>query len=189
LVADRVQMLEAHVRQLGHELDEAHGQRDQALAGATAGADPYDAMSARLADLMRTFDADVARLRGEAQVEADRIIAEAKAEADRMRSDAESTEQDARGQAERLVREAREKADRTASGITTLRETALNEFRAMRDHMLKSARELEALLDERPSDRVVVLEEADEGIISGEELPTPPEARSEFRPQERQVGL
>jgi DivIVA domain-containing protein len=180
LVADRVQMLEAHVRQLGSELDEARRRKDEALAGSTAGADPYEAMSVRLADLMRTFDADVARLRGEAQTEADRIVAEAKAEGDRTRADAERADQDARAQAERLVREAREEADRVVSSAKAFRETAMDEFRAMRDRMLKSARALEALLEEEPSERVIVLEDADESSPWAEKLPTPPEIRSDL---------
>ena len=178
LVADRIQTLEATVRQLGHELDEAHRQRDEALVGSTGGPDPYEAMSIRLADLMRTFDTDVARLRGDAQVEADRIVAEARAEADRARAEAEGAEIDARAQGERLVREAREEAARIMGDITTLRETAVNECRVMRDRMLRSARALEAVLEHEPSERLVVLEEADEGRTSVEALPTPPEIRT-----------
>jgi DivIVA domain-containing protein len=175
LVADRVQTLEVRGRQLGYELDEAHRQRDEALASSTAGSDPYEAMSARLADLMRSFDADVERLRGKAQAEADRIVTEAKAEGDRARVEAESVEREARVNAERLVREAREEADRITSDLTALRTTVMDKFRVMRDRMLPFAQELEAVLEEEPSERVVVLEDSDEGRTWMEELPASPE--------------
>lgn len=181
LVADRIQTLEMHVRQLGQELDEARGQKGEALGTSTAGEDPYEAMSARLADMMRSFDADVERLRGEAQVEADRIVAEAKAEADRTRVEAENAEREARVQAERVAREAREEADRIMSNISALRETSLKEFKLMRDRMLMSARELEAVLEEESTDRVIVLEQAEGSPASGDGLPTPPGVRSDLR--------
>jgi DivIVA domain-containing protein len=181
VVADRIQTLEVRVRQLGYELDEARRQRDEALASATAGSDPYEGMSARLADLMRSFDGDVERLRGEAQAEADRIVAEATTEGDRARADAESVEREARVNAERLVREAREEADRITSDLTALRKTAMDKFRMMRDRMLKSAQELEGVLEKDPSERVVVLEEADTRRTSMQEPPAFPEMPSDLR--------
>ena len=143
-VGDRVQMLETTVRQLRSELEETGRQRDAALASAAAGSDPFENTSARLADLMRTFDADVERLREEAQAEADRIIVEARVEGER----------------------ARVEADRTMWHLTARQEAARKEITAIRDHLLKSAQDLEAVLETDPAGRVVVLEEADEDRIS-----------------------
>ncbi len=195
-VADLVDTLETRVKQLESELEEARRQRHEALEGrpAEGGADPYEALSARVTDLMRTFDEDVDRFRREAQVEADRIRGEAmveaerirneaKGEADRVRSEVQGIEGDARAHAERVVREAREEADRILGDSKTLREAALNEFRIMRDRMAKAVRELEAITqtEEPEADRLVVLRDAGEAG-SEERESERPRAPSFFRP-------
>ncbi len=70
--SSHVEALESNVNQLESELREA---RRQAIAveDKDGGQDPYEAISARLADLVRMFDQDGATLRGAALTQAPRL--------------------------------------------------------------------------------------------------------------------
>ena len=72
LVAEHMADLEARIKELDTQLAER-----QQSAGADAG-DPYDVVAARIADLVRSFDEDVARMRLDAETEVDRIPQEAR---------------------------------------------------------------------------------------------------------------
>ncbi len=196
-VAELVETLQSRVKELESELTEARRQKDEIAQGAPVegAADPYEALSARVTDLMRTFDQDVDRLRreaqldadrvrGEAMVEAERTRSEAKGEADRVRSEVQGIEADARVHAERLIREAREESDRILGDSKTLREAALSEFRIMRDRMAKAVRELEAITqtEEPEAERLVVLRDAGEAGSEEREAERSRAPSSMFRP-------
>lgn len=161
-VADHVEALESKVRQLESELKEAHRQK-ATLADQGSSRDPYESVSARVADLVRTFDLDVAKLRGDAEAEVDRLLAEARIEAERIRLDGQDKVAETRAEAERTLREARIEADKVLSGLASRRDNLLQELRAMRDQMLDTAKDLEAAIEGSVGDHVVMLEDARKG--------------------------
>ncbi|HZD79006.1 MAG TPA: hypothetical protein VE646_03045 [Actinomycetota bacterium] len=176
-VAQRVQALEDQIRGLEREREEAKRERDIALeAWETARKDPYEALAAHVAELVRHFDAEVEKLRGEAELEAARILSGAREEADRIRQQAGGAQAEARGQADHIRRQAREEAERILgdakaqtdqikSHLMTLHGSTLNELRIIRDHMRNSVREIDVILNggqQQEEERVVVLGHAGE---------------------------
>jgi DivIVA domain-containing protein len=168
-VADHVEALESNVHQLESELTEA---RRQGIAAqdAVGGRDPYDGISPRVADLVRTFDDDVERLRAEAEAEIQRLLADARTESERLmadaRTDAERTRlnaQDeaaqARAEAERTLHEARIESDQALSTLVGRRDALMDELRAMRDRMLDTAKDLETTIGGSIGDQVVLVQE------------------------------
>lgn len=162
-VADHVQDLENQVRKLESEVREAR--RQGAASGhGSAGQDPYEAVSARVADVVRTFDHEVERLREEAEVEADRILAEARADAERLRIEAQGKADEVRAIAERTLRDARREAEEVVSDLTARREAVLAQLRGIRDRMLDNVGQLEATIEGEPAgDQVVIVENAHAG--------------------------
>jgi DivIVA domain-containing protein len=169
-VADHVEALESNLHRLESELREARRQGN-AAQDTVAGQDPYDGISPRVADLVRTFDQDVERLRAEAEAEVQRLLAEARTESERLmadaRTDAERTRlnaQDetaqARAEAERTVREARIESDQALSTLVARRDALVDELRVMRDRMLDTAKDLETTIEGSMGDQVVLLQEA-----------------------------
>jgi DivIVA domain-containing protein len=160
-VADRVEALESRGGQLESELLEARRQSDKVLQDQSlTSSDPYEAVSTRVADLVRTFDHDVDKLRVEAEAEVDRMLAEARIEAERIRLDSQSKADEAHARAERALRDAGTKADEVLSALGSRREALLGELRAMRLRMLDSVRGLETMIEEAASDGVLVLEDS-----------------------------
>jgi len=128
----------------------ARPERD--VPGGGAPADPYDAVSAHVADLLRGFDHDVERLRVRANTEAER------------------TRTEARVQAQMELVNARLKADRLRSEVEALRSSKMDELRTMRDHLARSLKELEMAVEGgRSEGHVVVLGEADDSDPAGAE--------------------
>lgn len=162
-VADHVEALESKIQKLESELGEAHRQGTAFQDQAISGQDPYETISARVADLVRTFDRDVERLRAEADTEVDRLLAEARIEAERIRLDAQEKGAETRAEAERTLREARIEADKALSGLASRRDNLLQELRAMRDQMLDTAKDLETTIKGSVGDHVVMLEDARRG--------------------------
>jgi cell division septum initiation protein DivIVA len=181
-LTDHVDTLETEVRRLQTELS----QRDVAPGGQ---ADQYEGVGARVADLMRTFDQDVEKLRTDAEAEAARIVAEAKSEADRIhqgaersrgevaakaervqakarteadkiRLDAQSKAEDLRLQATEALREAKEESGRVLSGLGSRREALMEELRVIRDRMVDTTKGIEATIEAGVKDQVVVVGEA-----------------------------
>jgi cell division septum initiation protein DivIVA len=168
-VADHVEALESNVSRLESELREARrhdiGSQDEVVH------DPYDAISARVADLVRMFDQDVARLQAEAEAEVERLVADARTqgerlladartEAERVRLDAEDEAAETRSQAERTLREARSETDQALSVLTARRGALVNEIRIIRDRILATAKDLETAIEGSIGDQVVMLREA-----------------------------
>jgi cell division septum initiation protein DivIVA len=169
-VADHVEALESNVHQLESDLREA---RRQGIAAqdTVGGQDLYDGISPRVADLVRTFDQDVERLRAEADAEVQRLLADARTESERLladaRTDAERTRLDAqdkaaqtRAEAERTLREARIETDQALSTLVARRDALVDELRAMRDRMLDTAKDLETTIEGSIGAQVVILQEA-----------------------------
>jgi cell division septum initiation protein DivIVA len=187
-LTDHLDALATEVRRLQAELS----QRDDALEEqAPTAQDQYEGVGARVADLMRTFDQDVERLREDAEEEAGRIVAEARSEADRIQQDAErsrgdaaakaervqaqarteadrirldaqSKAEDVRQQAEEALREAKKESDRFLSSLASRHETLMEELRVIRDRMIDATRGIEATIEEALRDQVVVVGEVRE---------------------------
>lgn len=149
-VAGVVRDLESRLGQKAAGSQTAQPERDLPQGGAPA--DPYAAVSAHVADLLRGFDHDVERLRVKANTEAERVRTEA------------------RVQAQMELVNARLKADRLRSEVEALRSSKMDELRTMRDHLARSLKELEMAVEgERSEDHVVVLGEADHSVPVGAE--------------------
>jgi DivIVA domain-containing protein len=168
-VADHVESLEADSRRLHAELDEAR--RQAALAPMEpververeGGGDQYDVLSAHVADLVRTFDREVERLRADAEAEIERSLADARAEADRIRLDAQAKAEEARGMADRIVGDAQREVERSLSTLMSRRQAFLDELRSIRGRLLGATRDLDATIEGAAAsgpEEVVVLEEA-----------------------------
>lgn len=162
-VADHVEALESNVRKLESQLKEAHRRNGVLSDQGLPSQDPYDTISARVADLVRTFDQDVERLRAEAEAEVDRLLAEARTEAERLRLDGQDKVAEMRAEAERTLRDARIEADKALSGLASRRDALLHELRAMRDRMLDTAKDLETTIEGSVGDHVLILEDARKG--------------------------
>jgi len=169
-VADHVEALESNVQRLESELREARRQ-GIAVQDAVGGQDPYDGISSRVADLVRMFDQDVERLRGEAEAEVQRLLADARTDSERLlaeaRTDAERTRLNAqdeaaqtRADAERTLREARIETDQALSTLLARRDALVDELRAMRDRMLVTAKDLATTIEGSIGDQVVMVREA-----------------------------
>ena len=198
-VAGRTRILEDRVSELESELERVRG-RGQSSQPAEEAEDPYEAMSGRMADVVRTLDQDVERMRQEAEADAQRIVDEAKAEADResrdaeklrksamvdadamiadataeadrIRVDAQATAEDLRAEAERTLEDAQKQADAVLAELTDRRNALVDEIRTLHDRLLDSASRLEPVLDaERADDEVVVGD--DDAAASDEESET-----------------
>lgn len=118
--------------------------------------DPYQQLSERFAEVLRTTDREANRIRREAKEEADRVLREARADADRIRLDAQSRAETAREEAERALREARTHADRTIAGLATRRDALVEQLATMQERLMGVAHELEAAI-ERPDDDAELL--------------------------------
>jgi len=186
VVADEVEALQSRMQELESDLGEAHSTQESSLHDQVAGEDPYDRLSAHVADVIRTFDQDVDRLQEEKKAEADRIVAEARTEADRIlsdarteadriRSDAQGNAEEARAFAERTVRDAEDKAVGAFSRLASRREALLNDLRTIRDHIIGATRNLDAVVEDAPSgDQLVVVEDAkDSEHANASSFPSP----------------
>jgi vacuolar-type H+-ATPase subunit E/Vma4 len=185
-LTNQLDALEADVRRLQGELSQRDaGEEEQAPSAH----DQYEGVGARVADLMRTFDQDVERLREDAEEEAGRIVAEAKSEADRIhkeaersrgeaaakadqveakarreadtiRLDAQSKAENVRLQAAEALREAKRESERVLSSLASRHEALMEELRVIRDRMVDTTRGIEATIEAGAKDHVVVVGEA-----------------------------
>jgi len=178
--------LETEVRRLQGELSQRDADEEERAATAR---DEYEGVGARVADLMRTFDQDVGKLRQDAEAEAERIVAEARAgadriqqeaeklrgeaaakaervqakartEADKIRLDAQSKAEEVRLQATEALAEAKKESDRVLSSLTSRHAALMEELRVIRDRMVDTTRGIEATIEAGTGDRVVVVGEA-----------------------------
>jgi cell division septum initiation protein DivIVA len=100
----------------------------QEAAPAAQGADPFEALGSRVAEVLRTAEEHARRVREEAEASADRMLGEAREESDRMRSraseEADTVRQTAMAQAEAVRRMAQDEADRVREDAATALESA-----------------------------------------------------------------
>lgn len=158
-LTDHLDALKTEVRRLQAELSQRDVTPEEQAPTAQ---DEYDGVGARVADLMRTFDRDVEKLRQDAEAEAVRIVAEAKSEADRIQREAERLHAEAEAKADRVLAEARTEADKILSSLASRREGLLDELRVIRDRMVDTTRGIEATIEAGVRDQVVVLGEPGE---------------------------
>jgi DivIVA domain-containing protein len=177
-LAGRMHVLEHNASELESELEQARKQKGSAPDEAARG-EAFEKIAHDLADLLRSFDEDMRKMRTEGKAEADRIVAEAKAEADRIRVDAQTNAEEVRTEAERAAKEARAKADELLSGLESRRSSLLVEMRALKDRMLDAAKKMTPATDaEHPADGIVV---EDEGVSVSETTGGEPESLSRGR--------
>ena len=157
-VAVQVQQMETMIR-------EARLEADAALrASAEPRIDPYEQLSARFTDLIRSADEAGERVRREGREDGERMISEARADADRIRTDAQAKAEEARAAADRALREARDQADRTIAGLSTRREALVGQLAQMQVRLLGVAEQLESAIeirDEADADPPVVIGDAE----------------------------
>jgi cell division septum initiation protein DivIVA len=178
-VATSVLTLETRLEETRTELFEARRERDATLAQvASSRQDPYDDVSGRVTELLRSFDRQVGQLQREAEAEADRVLSEVRTDADRIlahaHEDAERTLTDARREADRmnaeareeaehLITQAKEEANRAESDLAAIRESTLDTFRDIHRRALAALAEVQAKVDTGAEpDHVVIVDEADE---------------------------
>jgi hypothetical protein len=181
-VADRVEILENKVQRLDSELKEARRQRDIAIQDkALMGPDPYNSLSGRVADLMRSLEEKIEKLNREAEAEAKRVAAEAEqirvdaeSAAGEMRAAAERTLQDARTEAEQVrvdaksaAGEMRAAAELALSNLTSRREEIRSQLLELGDGLLEAARRLQTSVGEESfEDQVFPAEDAGNGVAA-----------------------
>lgn len=187
---ERIEALETRIGDLEEERDRIAKDRDVALESwDSTKKEPYDEMAGRLADLMRSFDSEVEKLRADAQAESERTLSEARAEAERILEHSQGADTEAREQAEEIVRQAREEAegirakarteaDEVESELFAVYGSTINELRGIRDHLQKAVHEVDLVLESAPEERVVVLDQRGERRDEGD--PARPDAPSEF---------
>ena len=156
-VAEYVADLEERMQELEAKLAQ---RPDAEPSEEQARQDVYERATGRIAELIRTFDAEVGRLKIDAQGEADRLLDESRAEAGRITSEADTIRQEAAAEAQRVVAEARWKADAMNSDLRARRAELIESCRRIQEGL---ARSLAAV------DRVLV--EASEGQDSSEDGP------------------
>lgn len=150
----RFRVLEDRAAELEKDLDRARGQLED-----LSNRDPYDAISVRMADVMRSFDQQVEGKRGEAGAEVGRILDEARSDADRIRLDAQTNAEQVRAEAERSAEKARAEADAHVSGLESQRSSLLSEIRALKARMLEAARTMTSPSDDEATDEVVIADD------------------------------
>jgi DivIVA domain-containing protein len=174
-VAVQVQQMEAMIREARLEAEAAH------RASAEPRVDPYEQLSARFTDVIRSADEAAERVRREGREDGERMISEARADADRIRTDAQAKAEEARASADRALREARDQADRTIAGLSTRREALVGQLAQMQVRLLGVAEQLESAIeirDEVDADPLVMIGEAEDGdelfSVRGADASDPP---------------
>ncbi len=130
-VVDHLGRLHNQIRALESDLQDARAQLDD-VRRRQSPTRPYEEVSDRVAELVRTFDEEVEKLRAQANAEIDRMMGEARAEAERIRREAR-TDADS----------ARERAEHDLVDLTARRGSALEGVKAVRDRLLSAAHDLE----------------------------------------------
>ena len=161
-VADRVQTLEDHERELGTKLQAATAQPGDGGEGETAGSDSFESVSTKVTQLMTGLDADVEKIREEAKAEAGLIVLDAKAEASRIEAEAHKT----RNAADHALLQARTDAERETSEFRTRQESMKSELRATCNRVLQMVSELEEAIGHAQDDKPIVLEEATDSAVA-----------------------
>jgi DivIVA domain-containing protein len=153
-IADRMEVLESQVKELGSQLERANQERDEATTASAP--DSYEQVTSRVAELMVGLDRDVARLRSEAEADAVKIREEARAEAQRVQSEAGEMNALAR----QTLADAEEEAGLATSRMVARQESVREELRAASNRVIQVIAELEASMEHQ--DGVIVVREPDD---------------------------
>jgi vacuolar-type H+-ATPase subunit H len=182
-LTERLLVLELEVCRLHGEL----AQRELPAEHTLSSYDLYEDAGTRVADLVRTFDRDVERLRRDTEWEAGHLVAEARAEAERIRYEAQKMRREVEIEGDLTLTQARSEADRIRldsqrgveeasmqaakarrdaqeftkllTGLATRRDALLAELRKIRDRMVSTVADLEATLEGAPQPADVVIVE------------------------------
>lgn len=147
-VRDYLEQLAGQVDLMASMIREARLEADAALRdSAQPKVDPYERLAQRVASVIREADEAAERLQMEGRRDSERMLEEARTDADRIRTDAQAKAEEARDDAERSLHEAREQADRTLSGLSTRRQTLVDQLSQMQERLLGVARDLEATIE------------------------------------------
>jgi DivIVA domain-containing protein len=163
-VAEHVADLESTIAELRNRLRERESAppKDELARN-----EAYQTTAARIADLMRTFDQDMERLRAQAEAETDARLSEARANAERIDAETEKIRAEAEAEATRVVREATEEAARiraeaerssneALSGLETRRRLIVDNIRRIRAGLGQTADALDELLGASEEDTIYV---------------------------------
>jgi cell division septum initiation protein DivIVA len=128
-VTAHVLALESRLDEMRNELFEARRERDAALSQLVSSRqDPYEHVSGRVLELVRSFDQQMGQLEREAEAEAKSVLANVRTDAERIlgkaREEAERTVADAQEEAERVKAEARGEAERRRTSAESLERDA-----------------------------------------------------------------
>jgi DivIVA domain-containing protein len=158
-VADHVEALESELNRLTHEFCERDRSHDKAAVDESS----YGAVSARVADLIRTFEADVEEQGQKAEAEASRIVEEAKAQANGVLREAQAKADEIHGRTERKLREAQGRAERALSELTSRRGALVDELGTIRQGLFDAIATLDGVIEAEPPSDVVVVEGSAQG--------------------------
>lgn len=172
-----LEQIATQIEQMEQMLKEA---RLKAEAAATAPVrdDPYEAVSRRVAETMRTADEAANRIIAEARLEAEQILVPARTEADRVRLEAKKAAESALSAADAAIHEARERAEKVLARIGERRERALMHLQQFRDQLTNAATTIEQSLKLRDDDPLAATDDpvltAPIPTITPEPEPAPP---------------
>jgi DivIVA domain-containing protein len=154
-IANQVGTLERELSQLRLEVGSSAAARSEqsiepAVAGrietpdtaASAGDDPYDALSKRFASLIEIADQEAERILENARSESARALDEARSEADRIRVDAQAHAEEARQEGTDLLERAKTESDRLLLGLAERRRGLVTQLEEMRGKLIEVAEDL-----------------------------------------------
>lgn len=132
------------------ERDAQEAREAVAAAPVEPPADPYAAFGDKMAEMLRSAEADAEQIKTAAEMEARRGEIEARAEADRITTDAQARAEELRSEAQQVMDHSQEAADRMLAGLLSKKEALKGDLEHMRERLLHMADSLEALAG--PSD-------------------------------------
>lgn len=162
-----LEQIATQIEQMEEMLKEAR-LRAETAATAPVRDDPYEAVSRRVAETMRTADEAANRIIAEARLEAEQILVPARTEADRVRLEAKKAAESALSAADAAIHEARERAENVLARIGERRERALLHLQQFRDQLTSAATTIEQSLKLRDDDPLA----ADDDPVLTSPIPT-----------------
>lgn len=151
-VGDQIEKLEEQVRVAKIESAAAPAQPAIDESAPQPKVDPYEGLSERMADMLRTAEKHAEDAKLEAEEERNRMLAEARSEADRIRTDSQEKAEEIRQAADDLMRRSQEDADRRLAGLNLKRDALLAELEEMRERLLSMAQSIGAVAEHDAGD-------------------------------------
>lgn len=144
-----LEQVAARMDELEQRAREAELRAEKAATAPPPRDDPYEQVSRRIAEAMRTADEAASRITAEARLEAETMLDEARTESDRIRVEAKQAAESALSSAEETIRDARERAERALGILNGRRDVVLEFLGEFRDRLLTAAGELEEAIMRR----------------------------------------